>query len=123
MKAVITIFDKELTLDISDERNLRNCIDRGVIYEYIADGKRTIINTRNISHIVLDTPKSMGILPTAPTVEIPTAAEIRKRQEAMQPDVFKFEAKAKAMADLKAEEDSKKEAIMSGVAKIVSGKP
>lgn len=125
MKAKITVGTEEITIDIQDERNFRNCIDKGTLYEYTDKGKRLLINTKNISSVVLDSPVSEATLikmQAANAFEAPSPEEIRRRQEAMQPDLHKFEAKAKAMKELEEEDRKKKESVMSQVAKIVSGK-
>lgn len=89
---------------------LRTSIQNGAIFETVVENHRILINTKNITTIELvrentsslDTFK--GYMPVGPQ----TAEELREAQLAMQPDILKFEAKAKAMEKLKEVEEKQR---------------
>lgn len=112
MRTVINMTDKTIILNIEDERNLRQCITGGTIYEYIDGNKnRILLNTKNILSVEFGAVKGQTSSLIHNPIETISPEELRERQLAMQPDIPKFEAKAKAMEDMKKKEDAAKDSV------------
>lgn len=120
MATIKTIGGGEFSIEFTNSRDfvnsIRASIERGSLYEFTLGTTRTFINCANIVSVELE---SEALAPYSPfknqAITAPTEDEIRETQLAMQPDLVKFEAKAKAMEKMKAKEDAQRQAQFDAI--------
>lgn len=114
--ALIKTLNGEFPVEFANSRDfingLRSAIERKSLYEFTHGNTRVLINANNIVSIEME---SEALAPVSPfkTQNISpslTDEEIRENQLMLQPDLVKFEAKAKGMQKMKDKEDAVRKA-------------
>lgn len=119
--AIVKTLNGEFSIDYANSRDfingMRSAIERKALYEFTNGNTRTLINCNNVVSIEMVTEALSSISPFLQlnVPEVQTPEEIREIQLGMQPDILKFEAKAKAMEKMKAKQDAERTASFNSI--------
>jgi hypothetical protein len=123
--AIVKTINGEFSIDYSNSRDfvngIRSAIERKSLYEFTHGNTRVLVNSNNIVSLEMETEALGSAIPIQQMQSVgpQTPEEVRASQIAMQPDIHKFEAKAKAMADMKEKEDAIRKAQFEAIYPVV----